>query len=169
LALAARLAISGMLMPSAGAGQIECYTHIVGGTRVHVDGCDARNRLQSRAHGIFNESAVGFDRPWRPRQQLHEEPGQRFVGVVVAAERDARSVRIPRQWRQAIQPTDHLDQCALHVGADGEAQVEVGVFRLRVAFDLLDPGHALHDLLERLKEFRLDFLGRGGTPASLDG
>ena len=112
---------------------------------------------------------MGLDGPGSAGQELHEKPRQRFVGVVVATEGDARPVRIARQGRQAVQPPDHLHQRVLHVGPDPETQIEVGIFSLGIAFDLLYSGHALHDFLKRLEELRLDLLGRGGAPAGLDG
>jgi hypothetical protein len=70
--------------------------------------------------------------------------------------------------RQPVDAADDLDQCVLHVRADGEGQVDEAAAGTGVAVEFLETRQALQHLLLRFEQFGLDFLGRGGAPVGLD-
>jgi hypothetical protein len=134
--------------------------------RSHANTGYSGYRFDSRAHELFDPLPVAMDRPWRSRQELHEEPGERLVrsAATVIAERDDRCFRIPRHRRQLIHAADHLDQRRLHVGADREAQVHPGPARVREGAELLQAIQSLKCALLRLDDLRFDLGGRGRAP-----
>ena len=152
-----------------GARQVERDAHVVGRTRVDLDGRDARYRLEPRAHRILDEASLRLDRTRGPGKQLHEEPGQGLVGIAVTPERHAGAIGIARQRRQTIDAPDHLHERVFHVRSEREAQVHLSLPGEGVAFDFLYARHPLHDVFQGLEELRLDLLGRGRAPTSLDG
>ena len=71
------------------ARKLEGDVHFIGRSAVDVDGCDARDRLQPRAHRVFDEATLFLDRTGAAGQQLHKEPRQRLIGVPVGPPRDS--------------------------------------------------------------------------------
>ena len=109
-----------------GARRVEHDLQFLVGAEVDAHVGDARNRLDAAAEQLFDLAAVVVDGPRRAGQQLHEEPRQRVVGAVAAvfAQRDLRRLRVARQRRQLVHAADDFEHRRLHVGADGELQVE---------------------------------------------
>jgi hypothetical protein len=151
------------------ARQVESDAHVVGRTALNFDLRDARHRFDARLDDVLDEAAIALDRPFAPRQQLHEEERQLLVRIAaVAAELHDRPVRIARQRRQAAHAADDVDQRRFHVGADRERQEHLAAAGIRVAVDFFNAGQALQHLLLRLQQLRLDFLGRGAAPVGDD-
>ena len=128
------------------------------------------NRLDARAHQVFDFTPVVLDRPRRAGLQLHEEPGQGLVRAAapVLAERDAGRIGVARQRRQLVHARDHVDERAAHVRADRELEVDEGAARVRERLDLLQACEPAKRLLLRLDQLGLDFGRSRGTPTRED-
>jgi hypothetical protein len=89
--------------------------------------------------------------------------------AAVFAEGDLRRLRIARQRRQLVHAADDFEHRGLHVGADGELQVEEGAASVREGVERLHAAQALQRALLRLEDLGFDFFRRGCAPAGEDG
>ena len=150
-------------------GQVHGDAQVVGRARIDVDRGHPGHRFDARPDHVLDVAAVILDRPFGAGQQLHEEPRQRVVGVVLAtAELDDRPVGVGRLRADPVHAPDHVDQGRTHVGADGEGQVDEAAAGIGVALDLLDARQTLQHLFLRLEQLGLGFLGRSRSPAGED-
>ena len=124
--------------------------------------------LDAVAEQLLDLAAIVVDGPGRAGQQLHEEPRQRVVGAVAAvlAERDLRRLRVARQRRQLVHAADDFEHRRLHVGADGETQVDERAARVRERVERLHAAQTRERPLLRLDDLGFD-LGRAPRRASV--
>ncbi len=94
---------------------------------------------------------------------LDEILDELVVRVTPLAHAHVGAVGVAGQRAQAVETTDDVDQCARHVGLERELELDPGEIRHAPAGHLRHVGRALQHLLDRHRDFRLDFpRGRAG-------
>ena len=78
-------------------------------------------------------------------------------------------IRIIRISRDSVETIEHLEQSALNIRAYRKLDGDLAAATLGLGNQLCHSGQSAQYLLLRLNDFGLDFLGRSGTPAGIDG
>ena len=137
------------------------------GAAEHVHASHARHPLQAFLNHVLDEVAVGVDGAVVAGLAREDEPGDGLV--LGAGGADDGLSGVARLVGHAVKAIGHEHERAIHVGADGELQLDFANAVVRRADHAVQPLEALEHLLLLRDDLALDLGGRGARPVGLDG
>ena len=146
---------------------IEGDAYLAVAAAVDVGVRDPGYALDARLDDLLDEILVTGDVPLVARQGLDREPGDRIAEASAARVHD-RLIDVDRVARYPVQAIHDLDQGALELRVDVEAQGNGTAATRSGGFHQLQAGQAAQRVLLGLDDFRFHLLGRGGAPAGGD-